>query len=896
MSSVRKRNYTDRSEYTALYSDMHGVDLSGDGSAIPRTRFAYLENMYRDYEGGSGAIESVPGYRKILDTGATVYGMFSFCARDGRDMLVIHSGRDITVMAADGSAREAITAKGIAAEKRSTAFYSGGALYLMDTEKIIKVTEEGAADAEDEFYVPCVALNGEDREQRNLLTRRARERYVIGSPDDISFGTPGISYTVLDSDERTCSVAKYLGTDTRVYVPARVKIGNNLYTVRHIGASAFADTQITECYIAGGVTHVMPLAFYGCRSLHTVILSDSVTDIGNGAFTYCSSLTRMHFGLGLSRFGTNPFGFAALTEATYAGTADDFSKIENASVLGGINVKHDTPYLAGSLGVEIVSPAISVEEVTLGGEAVEFETFYEDEVVRTVRLDIPDKSLAAGKTVEISLTLASDRDIYAREHFGFVASMHSGGEIGDCVTGCRISASFDGRIFLTGNPTYPGVCFFSATTALGEGRALYFGEYNYFRDGDGSAQNVALLPLGDKLAVFKERQDGEGSIFYHTPESTGEDLIPTVYPTVGKHGGIFAKGAVALMRDDPVFITDSGLCALVENELGTSRHVASRSHPIDPMLLGEELSGARLAVWCGYLVLAAGGRMYLADSRDTCMRGEDFEYEWYLLTDVGAYSGDERVYRYAAVARDGLDTYPKADAVAEGEIMSAVLGGSEVLYVKDGAKRYEVYPTAERRGGTFHPATEIAAVGKRLYFAAEDGSISVFNNDMRGVAPELYSAKEGFDAEEYREAYGNIIHPELYSHAGHAVRYALRTRRDDCGIPHLPKSTVKNSLCIKCRAAGGGRITVEAGCDRGGYREVLTFPSGALCFSELDFAALALITDGSFTVPIAERRRGWVEKQISVYSDDYASPIGIYTIAYRFTVGGRIKLNSKGGA
>jgi hypothetical protein len=142
--------------------------------------------------------------------------------------------------------------------------------------------------------------------------------------------------------------------------------------------------------------------------------------------------------------------------------------------------------------------------------------------------------------------------------------------------------------------------------------------------------------------------------------------------------------------------------------------------------------------------------------------------------------------------------------------------------------------------------------------------------------------------------FAKSIHPEFYSHASHAVRYALATVKDDCGIPHLPKSTVKNSLTVKCRAAIGGSITVEAGTDTDGYREVVSFPCGSICFSDIDFSALALITDDTFTVPLGERRRDWVEKQISVFTDAYCSPIGIYSIAYRFTVGNRIKLNKKG--
>ena len=136
-----------------------------------------------------------------------------------------------------------------------------------------------------------------------------------------------------------------------------------------------------------------------------------------------------------------------------------------------------------------------------------------------------------------------------------------------------------------------------------------------------------------------------------------------------------------------------------------------------------------------------------------------------------------------------------------------------------------------------------------------------------------------------------MIHPCYYSHAGHPVRYALKTARDNCGIPHLEKDTTNRSLTVKCHGGrtGGGKITVEVGTDGEGWREVVTFPGTELCFADIDFASMTMATDESFTAPIGERRRGWIEKQISIYTDAFCAPFGIYSIAYRFTVRGRVR-------
>ena len=40
---------------------------------------------------------------------------------------------------------------------------------------------------------------------------------------------------------------------------------------------------------------------------------------------------------------------------------------------------------------------------------------------------------------------------------------------------------------------------------------------------------------------------------------------------------------------------------------------------------------------------------------------------------------------------------------------------------------------------------------------------------------------------------------------------------------------------------------------------------------------------------LSEKEKNWIEKQIALYSSEYNSPIGIYAIAYRFRVKGKLK-------
>ena len=178
-----------------------------------------------------------------------------------------------------------------------------------------------------------------------------------------------------------------------------------------------------------------------------------------------------------------------------------------------------------------------------------------------------------------------------------------------------------------------------------------------------------------------------------------------------------------------------------------------------------------------------------------------------------------------------------------------------------------------------------------LFFGTESGDICLFNNDKRGVPPDSLANDPDFDPEEYKRLYGRQIHPSYYSFNYRAPLYAMRTALDDGGYPHMLKSSVKHSLTVKCKSFASGKLVCEVGTNKSGYREVNDFPSSSLSFADFDFASPSLLVGDSITLSIGEKEKGWVEKQISLYSREYQSPIGIYGIAYRFRIAGRLKSN-----
>ena len=358
------------------------------------------------------------------------------------------------------------------------------------------------------------------------------------------------------------------------------------------------------------------------------------------------------------------------------------------------------------------------------------------------------------------------------------------------------------------------------------------------------------------------------------------------------HSGICSAGVSASFLDDPVFVTSEGIYALENENINYQRSVACRSHNVNFKLLKEDLSAANLCTWQGYLVVGVNGNVYLADSRCTFTHPTGSrEYEWFFLTGIGAYKNDERVYRYSDTASPiaGVNTARVGEAASAKNVYSDTY--DETLYyytVEDGAT-YSVVPTDERAGGVFCPATSFVSHGKYLFFATENGDVCVFNNDMRGVPPDRVKNSDGFDPEAYAAAMANKLHPDFYGFTDHTPTYVMKTALDNCGIPHLTKSTVKGSLVIKAKSYAAEGIICRAVTDKGDGEFREAFPPTDQGFDDFSFE-LPLWHTGKYTsTALAEREKRWVEKQIILSSDKYLCPISIYSIAYRYCIKGKIK-------
>ena len=889
-------------EYTHSYKGFRGVEFTGSESVSSPARLAYAENMYKDYSGdGADVIESIPGYRNVAKYAEGIHGMYCHRTSSGEDYLLIHSSTNLRRHAiSELSANTLTNASSIAtlADNDSTGIQYGENFYILDGKNITVVEGDGSvkrvADGEASPYIPTTYINGIYHEERNLLTNKFKEQYSISSPSLYLNATKGLKYSLVDPRNKSCAV---VGIDDNVsgavYIPSSVEISGIEYRVTEIGTYAFrGNKKITEVYIGEGVTHVRAFAFYQCDQLTTAVLADSVEVIESSAFADCVRLTTLYLGEGLKELGIHPFSYTVtLSEVNYAFGESQFAEIINADTLSAKGKIFNSKYYSIKLLLPIKTDAATIDSVKIGNTSAEYTLVNDENSKPTgILISFDKESDATGILVTISGTMkALYSDFNGSDTIGKISGL-------DAIVKCTIAEVFDGRLFFSGNPALPSTVFYTNRNSDSDNGSLYVGGFNYFNDGTGGYCVKSLLAVRDMLAVFKSGDDGSGSIFYHRKESSGNSEVSTIYPVAYVHSGISAIGGSISFLDDPVFLSSEGLVALERENINYQRSIACRSHNVNYRLLKEDLSKAEMCLWQGYLVIGIEGRIYLADSRMMFTHPTgSVEYEWFFLNNIGAYDGDRTAYRYSDTPYSNhiVNTKKVGQVVAVNLVYKSTdENGGLHYFTIEGGKRYSVLMTDQMKGGTFVPATKFLSHGDMLIFATDSTHICVFNNDRRGIPPDRIRESEDFDEEEYNMTMANRIHPDFYNFAGHSPTYEIRTAFDDCGVPHLTKSTVKKSLVIKASAYVGNTIACKVNTDRNGTCDVGLLPINDVGFADF-FFAYAMWSGGkysSFTLP--EKEKAWIEKQIALQCTEYSCPISIYSITYRYTIKGRIKNNA----
>ncbi len=137
--------------------------------------------------------------------------------------------------------------------------------------------------------------------------------------------TEGLKYTVNSDDESYSVTGIGTATETDIVIASEF----NGKPVTSISSCAFYGcSSLTSVTIPDSVTEISSGAFYGCTGLTSITIPDSVTSIGNSAFNSCSSLTSITIGNSVTSIGGYAFeDCTGLTSITFKGTTAQWNAI-----------------------------------------------------------------------------------------------------------------------------------------------------------------------------------------------------------------------------------------------------------------------------------------------------------------------------------------------------------------------------------------------------------------------------------------------------------------------------------------------------------------------------------------------------------------------------------------
>ena len=259
--------------------------------------------------------------------------------------------------------------------------------------------------------------------KKNLLFLLLAILPMVASAETVEID--GIYYNLVNKAKQaevTSNPNYYSG---EVVIPSSVTYNDVEYGVTSIGDQAFYGCRgLTSITISNSVTSIGGWAFNGCSSLTSITIPNSVTSIGSCAFSYCTSLTSITIPNGVTSVGNQTFeGCSKLTSITIPNSV---TSIGYCAFMGCSSITSITiPNSVTSIGSEAFSYCSSLTSITIGsgvkniygyafGYCPELTDVYcyavnvpqtyasafDDSKVEYATLHVPDESLQAYKETE----------------------------------------------------------------------------------------------------------------------------------------------------------------------------------------------------------------------------------------------------------------------------------------------------------------------------------------------------------------------------------------------------------------------------------------------------------------------------------------------------------------
>ena len=874
--NTKKNLLQSRDTYSRHYGDFRGVDFSSDHTQVHEQRLAYLVNMYKDYQSGQG---------KALETIA------GFRRRvvlpEEAEIYGIHHFKH------KDSEGNTVT---------KILLHAGNKLYLWHNypNTINVVVKE---------VITLPEESGETNGTRNFkitLGNNVASVVTISKPD---------------GEDVTMNMDYFdAGTHTLCISRSDLNAGDTLYLSFTEGVISTADALFV------GMNSRRSASFIFNNRLYLIDGKNYLVYDGNTVSSVLSAAYVPTTYINIIPSGEN---------------ADIGTEYEQRNVL---QPKFKHTFIADGTTTEFYMNENALEAVTevkAYGETLTADTDYTVDLTsgKITFASAPKKpeEVESGAYPEFYAGI----EITAQKTFTSVSGVTEEKEnIYELITDCTIVATFDNRVFVSGNPNYPNHVFYCGRNITGYVDPSYFGVLNYMQDGVGITPITGMIPVADTLMVLKGDTRQDGSTYFHTATATGENLQPKIYPSMQGLCGIGCLGACINFLDDPIFISRLGVEAIGQLSVRYERAVEHRSSLIDARLVNMDLSDAVVEEWNGYLLVLVDGKIFMADSRQKYTHEIGVpQYEWYYLEDIGVYKNQYPEYRYSTQIYSELDgkTVHYCTECKKG-VKHCTCGNEDHIIeipikLANAVYYHESNETRNLTGEIVNPPDAdgketVSVYGERVNIAVDGATYEI---GLYYTIHELYSSMgeflgyEAFLCEgkgnctggtfqrattvksmennlffgtkngvvcsfnfDMRDEQGEIA-PQYYAFDERTILCGCATKMDCCGVPHLNKNTVKKSTVIKTKSFPSSAAKIRVRTNRKPYEQIARINSTLFSFGGTDFSDFSFITTEQSLFAIKEKEKKWVEKQYYIYSDEYMKPFALFYLSFRYNISGRYK-------
>lgn len=859
-------------------------DLVGDFDSISDS-----ENMYIDYAEGGFWLESFPGFRKLKATDSNINGIYDMGL--GELGFLAHVGTNLHLFSYFDKHKDVIWSKILLSTKdhKSFCYKVDNNVVFFDGSDIGVIREDltGKMSVQDTtlIYVPTTYVDGEEAEQVNLLTDKFYEE-ITANANDLAYESAGIKFKIKSEANKTCSVIGVeAGVSGRVEIPNRKRINGSYYKVIEIADGAFSgNTAITEIILGGGVSRVGKGAFSDCTSLRLAVMPDGIAEIDEAAFKNCSSLQSVYIGVSCKSIYYNAFEDCNSSMKVYF--SDVYERLEKCEGVGNLmiyTVIYSTKYTVKKLAIPVYSPASKISSVTIDGVKTSFVSELERGFI-TVTLDNVES--IEGSHILISGNLDNTKARISERGTTFSAFSDGEADTKALILSATDGEGFDGRGFVFGAPGYENIVFASSFTREGKAHPLYFGDLDYFPVGSALHPISDVKKEGGRLAVSKNSEDG-GSIFILHPKGEERATFGRRYPLVYQLKDTGIRSPLYEFDKSTIFVGRNDICRMKYSS------ASAVYEPITlrcPEAMRRDINGDMIfSTVGGYLAVISGTNMYLGDNRlTTKVRGME-QYKWFPIRGVGGYEGDSRNYYYARSEVSGIYSHPDLGKATDRTVISYVdENGDTIYYVTIGLRKYRVVPGEEVFGGVVNGITYADKYEDTIIFGTENGGIYAFNTDKKAVLPSFLYENDKVDLKKTKKLLTHRIHPSFYTSEGHRVRYSVTTAPYNGSLAHIMKSNVRGALTAKLDRRSSAKILFATSSDRKETERLGGVVMGDCYFWEMSFGDFSFANDSPEIVAIRENREKWVEKQITVYTDQLKAPFAVNLISLGFKVDGKI--------